>query len=280
MESAPWSKKQLRRLGECIRDEIDIPTALPSYDEVMLHYNDVAVDAQEQISELDWASLLGDRMFEVTSRPKTIDTLRQKLQRDHATPLSNIQDIAGVRFEAEMSLDEQDAVAAAIAGRFGHDLKYCLHDLRINPKSGYRAVHLWLRLPTRVEVQIRTHLQGTWANMYESLADVVGRDIRYGEIPADPRLRHTVTTLQHLSTEHIAKLERARNAILQIETASKTAWEVSARFPDDENLRAYATNLDANLDELRRVVQESELAVKSSLETLKASFDSIRDTRR
>jgi hypothetical protein len=99
-------------------------------------------------------------------------------------------------------------------------------------------------------------------------------------MPADGRLRETVSTLQHLSTEHIANLERARNAILQLETNSKTAWGVSARFPEDENLRAHATNLDTTLDELRKTVRESELVVKASLETLKASFDSIRDTRR
>lgn len=284
MESPPWSMKRLRKLGECIRDETEIPDALPSYDEVMLHYNDVAADAQERISELDWGSLLGSRPYEVTSRPKTIDTLRQKLKRDRDTPLSNIQDIAGVRFEAEMSLDEQDAVANAIAGRFGHDLEACLHDLRITPRSGYRAVHIWLRLPTRVEVQIRTHLQSAWANMYESLADVLGREIRYGELPTDPEGRKTVETLQNLSVEHISRLEGLRNKILPLESSSQRMWDAVSKQSEGSDgalrLREHAVRLDNSLADMRAVVRESEASVKSSMESLKATFDSIRDTRR
>lgn len=142
MESPPWSNKQLRKLGVSIRDEVEVATGLPAYDEVMLYYNDVAAETQEIIRGIDWSVLLGSRPFEVTSRPKTIDTLRQKLKRDPDTPLSSIQDIAGVRFEAEMSLDEQDAVANAIAGHFGQEATNCIRDLRKEPRSGYRAVHL------------------------------------------------------------------------------------------------------------------------------------------
>ena len=250
----------------------------------MLHYNDVAADTQERIRELDWDSLLGSRPYEVTSRPKTIDTLRQKLKRDRDTPLSNIQDIAGVRFEAEMSLDEQDAVANAIAGRFGHDLEVCRHDLRLTPRSGYRAVHLWLRLPTRVEVQIRTHLQSAWANMYESLADVFGREIRYGDLPSNPEARKAVETLQNLSVEHISKLEGVRNKILPLEASSRKIWEAVSKQPEGSDgalrLREHAVRLDQSLTDMRTVVKESEASIQSSMDSLKATFDSIRDTRR
>lgn len=284
MESPPWSLKRLRKLGECIRDESEVPDSLPSYDEVMLHYNDVAADTQERISELDWDSLLGSRPYEVTSRPKTIDTLRQKLKRDRSTPLSNIQDIAGVRFEAEMSLDEQDAVANAIAGRFGHDLEVCLHDLRLTPRSGYRAVHLWLRLPTRVEVQIRTHMQSAWANMYESLADVVGREIRYGEMPANAEMRQAVEALQDLSVDHISTLEGVRNKILPLEASARRMWDAVSKQPEGSDgalrLREHAVRLDNSLTDMRRVVRESEASIASNMESLKVTFDSIRDTRR
>lgn len=123
------------------------------YDDVMLWYNDVAAEVQRFVEALDWQPLLGERTFEVTSRSKTLDTLRQKLRRDRSTPLPSVQDVAGVRFEAEMSLDEQDAIAQAIAGMYGQQPS-SLKDLRSNPHSGYRAVHVWLRLPVRVEVQV------------------------------------------------------------------------------------------------------------------------------
>ncbi|MEE1621639.1 hypothetical protein ACQ7DA_10660 [Zafaria sp. J156] len=91
MEEPSWSNKQLRRLGESIRDERTPPADLPRYDEVMLHYNELASRTQSRLMDFDWTLLLGGRTFEITSRSKTIDTLRQKLQRDHATPLSSIR---------------------------------------------------------------------------------------------------------------------------------------------------------------------------------------------
>lgn len=130
MNELPWSNSQLRKLGKCIQSNETPPANVPDYGEVMMHYNDVAAEVQEKIRGLDWESLLGGRAFEVTSRPKTIDTLRQKLQRDTTKPLQVIQDIAGVRFEAEMTLDEQDAVVNAIVGLFDHKYEDCVKDLR------------------------------------------------------------------------------------------------------------------------------------------------------
>lgn len=195
----PWSTAQLKRLSRCIEADEEPTPELPAYDDVMVFFNELAVAVQRTIADLDWEPLLGDRRFEVTSRPKTIDTLRQKLQRDHSRPLPSVQDIAGVRFEAEMNLDEQDAVAQAIAGLFDHDPRECLRDLRESPHSGYRAVHVWLRFPARVEVQVRTHLQGAWANAYESAADIFGRDIRYGIMPTDEPGREVVESLHTMS---------------------------------------------------------------------------------
>ncbi|SJN40735.1 GTP pyrophosphokinase [Microbacterium esteraromaticum] len=116
-----------------------------------------------------------------------------------------------MRFEGEMSLDEQDAVAHAIAGMYGQDPS-SVKDMRAQPHSGYRAVHVWLRLPARVEVQVRTHMQGAWANVYEAAADVFGRDIRYRVRPDDPVQRNIVDSLQSLSVVATAKMEEERNS--------------------------------------------------------------------
>ena len=211
MLESPWSNARLKKLSRHIREGTPTPSGVPSYDEVMLWYNDVAADVLQKIEGLDWTPLLGDRPFEVSSRSKTIDTLRQKLRRDRNTPLPFVQDVAGVRFEAEMSLDEQDAVAHAIAGMYGHGHD-SIKDLRADPHSGYRAVHVWLRLPVRVEVQVRTHMQSAWANVYEAAADVFGRDIRYGWYPEDPTAREIVERLHDLSMRTIATMEEMRNA--------------------------------------------------------------------
>lgn len=230
----------------------------------MVFYNDVAAETQAKIAALDWSPLLGDIIPEVTSRPKTIDTLRQKLQRERTTPLQNIQDIAGVRFEAEMTLDEQDAVSHAIAGVFNHERTDCERDLRNNAHSGYRAVHLWLRLPARVEVQIRTHLQGQWANTYEAAADVLGREIRYGELPGHRAGRRFVESLQEVSTREIRELEEGRSRVRRMTQRLKER---------DLSTPVELETIEAQMDSMEAVVQQT-------LGELKERFDRMRARRK
>lgn len=272
MQPCPWSKNQLKKLSRHIRDDTDPPAGLPTYGEVMLWYNEVAAEVQGKIAALDWTPLLQDREFEVTSRSKTIDTLRQKLRRERSTPLPSVQDVAGVRFEAEMSLDEQDAVATAIAGMFEHDLEECTHDLRDAPHSGYRAVHVWLRLECRVEVQIRTHLQGSWANAYESAADLFGRSIRYDALPDNKSAREIVIGLRRVSTGRIAPMEQDRNEIeilnLQIDEHHRQFGEAD----DDEFVETRA-----RLKEVKTRFKSNELELQRDLQELRESFDMVRD---
>lgn len=272
----PWSGGQLKRLGKCIRDEVAVPADLPPYEEVMAFYNDVAVETQDRIQALDFESLLGSRPYEVTSRSKTIDTLRQKLQRDRATPLSSVQDVAGVRFEAEMSLDEQDAVANAIIGCFDHTQE-AIRDLRNDPHSGYRAVHVWLRLPVRVEVQIRTHLQGGWANLYEVAADVLGRDIRYGHAPSHPAAAKVVKDLHHISLDTIQELENLRNTVEQTRARHENIKRMLAHNPSKHHKRMAKqhqgshTMLEEAAATLRSLEEQMRDAMIALTETLMAS---------
>jgi hypothetical protein len=213
----------------------------------MAWFDGLAVDVQERIRGHNWQTALGRRTFEVVSRPKTIETLRQKLQRDRNTPLQNIQDVAGVRFEADMTLSEQDEVVRQIAHLFDHDPdeSWVIRDLRSNPHSGYRAVHLWLRLPDgRVEVQVRTALQGAWANVFETAADVVGRDIRYGWMPDDPLFAELVRGLIDLSETSFALFEQRRDSI--------TATEPQML----EAVMVWHTRALANLEELETMLSE------------------------
>lgn len=253
MEARPWSNSQLRKLGLALRAGAEPEVGVPAYDDVVIWYHRLAAHVLGRIAELDWQPLLGDRQPTVTSRAKTIDTLRQKLQRDPDTPLQSVQDVAGVRFEAEMSLDEQDAVAQAIAGHFGAVGARSIRDLRTDAHSGYRAVHVWLALPAgRVEVQVRTHLQGAWANVYEALADGVGRSIRYGHLPEDDHVRELVQSLQELSLNQISALEMQRNRRSRLES---DLFELQRRAPT----AADALN-DATAD--LRAVDESARALE------------------
>ena len=271
MLPCPWSTSELRRLSYHIRDETPAADDHPSYAEVIAWYNDLGAAVQQKIASLNWPPLLLDRPFEVTGRPKTLDTLRQKLRRDHSTPLQNVQDIAGVRFEAEMSLDEQDAVVTAICGVFDHDPSIAVRDMRAQPHSGYRAVHIWLRLPSRVEVQVRTHLQGLWANTYESAADVFGRGIRYDELPEKEIERKIVVGLRDTSRIRISRIEKDRNEIASIDLALEDRERKGiSEIPDELRLR---------LERLRARGQSNEQRLQEDLTKLREFFDEMRDER-
>lgn len=266
MEKYPWSAKQLRLLGESIRDEIPKPEKAPEYDEVMLYFNDYANSVQEQIDRLDWGSLLGNRKYEVTSRPKTIDTLRQKLQRDRNTPLSSVQDVAGVRFEADMTLDEQDVVVNALQAMFEETGTVIKRDLRDGQHSGYRAVHLWLRDPARAEIQIRTHLQGKWANMYEAAADLLGRDIRYGSMPENAAAQKLVRIMLDFS-KSVADFEIRYNKFIRQDLVLKSLQKFEMR-------RVRMKKSDVRRWVRRGVrIKENDLL----LENWKAELESTRD---
>lgn len=236
-----WSSKQLRRLGECLRERRETPAGHPSYEDVVGWFDDLAAAVSSDIRALDWCFLLSDGANpSITSRAKTIDTLRDKLCRDPATPLPSIQDTAGVRFECEMTLEDQDIVAATVARAFDCGPE-AIRDLRDGSHAGYRGVHVWLRLPQgRAEVQVRTHLQGEWANTYEALADWLGRRIRYGDLPKDPALADVVKDLQGLSTAIGAPLEKA---LSELATSAARLRQLEDAYT--QRLRALHETFDA-----------------------------------
>lgn len=201
LEQRPlWSKGDLRRLGEAlIIDRAVTPDGCPEYGEVMFWHNELAAEVAIRIATELWAATPPNQLS-ISARPKTIDTLVQKLQR-MATELGRVQDLAGVRIDADILLTQQTDLAQEIVGYFGAD-RATVKDLRARPHTGYRAVHVWLVLPAgRVEVQIRTLAQSEWANAYEEIADVMGRGIRYGEIPNNAEVRKAVDLMLGLSED-------------------------------------------------------------------------------
>jgi hypothetical protein len=101
--------------------------------------------------------------------------------------LSRVQDLAGARIVVR-DLSAQDEVRDRIIQFYvSQDCKYREVDRRKDPRFGYKAVHLVVQLDEiPVEIQIRTELQDTWAQIVERLADRWGRGIRYGQDPEDP----------------------------------------------------------------------------------------------
>jgi ppGpp synthetase/RelA/SpoT-type nucleotidyltranferase len=84
---------------------------------------------------------------------------------------------------------DQDDLVGHIVELFPDDARPPkLIDRRIDPRAGYRAVHLEVRrggIP--IEIQVRTALQHRWAELFERTADKLGRGLRYSErVPIDP----------------------------------------------------------------------------------------------
>lgn len=213
----PWSGKRLVRLGKSIRSATSMDQVTDDYVDVMAHYQNLSMSVQSCIEAECNAGKEESDLLLVTSRAKSIDTLAEKLKRTTSLQLPNIRDLAGVRVEGPMELSEQTELAHQLSKLFGHD-EESIHDLRLEDHSGYRAMHLWLDFPAgKVEVQIRTTLQGAWANAYEKAADFFGREIRYGVYPDDEKSKREVQLLQSLSTSRIALIERLGDTILTAE---------------------------------------------------------------
>lgn len=120
-----------------------------------------------------------------TSRLKTSTTIIDKLKREK-TRLATMQDLAGVRIVEDMSLLEQNRVVQRITKALPNSK---IIDRRDRPSFNYRAVHVIASIDgLPVEIQIRTRLQDEVAQITEKLADLWGRQIRYGGLPDDPDL--------------------------------------------------------------------------------------------
>jgi hypothetical protein len=182
------SKGEINRLGERIRskgglvDEADrelLERVLTEHMEILPRAREIIVDG------------LHPRPVDPTPRLKSDKTLVEKLLNEPGMELSRVQDISGMRIVEDLTWDQQDGLAAEIARLFE---RARLVDRRADPRSGYRTLHVVVSLDGRfIEVQIRTPLQDAWAQVFERLGDVWGRQIRYGGAPNPPKATDTGT---------------------------------------------------------------------------------------
>lgn len=152
--------------------------------------------------------------FVMTSRTKTRGTLIDKLRMQPGLGLPYIRDIAGIRLVLTRGggLLLQDEVAEQIRG-LGLLESVKTIDRRSAPMHGYRAVHLTGTLDDlAVEIQVRTDIQGSWANLFERVGDMWGRQYRYNDLADIPKSERTtrdavVQLIQTVSLECIGPIE-------------------------------------------------------------------------
>jgi ppGpp synthetase/RelA/SpoT-type nucleotidyltranferase len=221
----PMAKNQVRKLGERLRKS-DVPAAA----DLQLLYR--LLEAYQESMELVADRLRVELGVRPSRRLKTTGTIIDKVKRSDCAHLANIQDLAGVRVVLE-TLDrrEQDRVCRQVEEMFTADgtAPPRVIDRRVQPMHGYRAVHVVPLIDgVPVEIQVRTTLQHEWAELFEKMADVYGRGIRYGEQPLLP----TVPSDAPAELQKIVDVERnVRGSGMRLALAVSDMFNLIERIP-------------------------------------------------
>lgn len=143
-----------------------------------------------QMNLRNYARAVSEDAF-VAQRLKRRESIEAKLSRGPNMRLSQMQDIGGCR-SVVPSADDVDAVFLRfVNSRAKHDLTRADDYLERPRDSGYRGIHLVYRYRTqsarnqpydglRVEVQIRSQLQHSWATAVETVGLFSGEALKSG----------------------------------------------------------------------------------------------------
>ena len=255
----PFSKSQIERLGRrLVEQSLPAEVDLDDLAALLGAYDEVLAAASREVRDLGYAP---------TGRLKNTGTILEKLRRQGGTWLKSIQDLAGLRVVIEGGLRAQDQVAEEIMQCFaGCPKAPKLIDRREDPRQGYRAVHVIVfpeGIP--VEVQIRTHLQHGWAEVFEKLADLVGREIRYGEdwwLPGEREVPQALGLNPHVDL----LLKEAAKSIEQTKEGVNLLIDV-------------LFTISANIAELEDILTDPRVPLKRA-EALQARFRESLDAAR
>lgn len=254
-------------------------------------YRDFIVDAdarrvavQEMIDYLlEALSVSIPRLgVESTGRVKTRKTLREKLQREPATKLPSIRDVAGVRVVVNCSLTELEIGVSLIQKlmsesgplrRLGFTGEARLIDRLTQPMHGYRALHLEVRLDgAPAEIQFRTQLQHEWAEFMELLCDRWGREPRYG-LP----IVESDASIRGVKQGMIDRMLDLSRTIAQIEEGSRSVGLGHINFDaiEDDDY-AFPSGLRERYERLRDATEPAlaglHRSMRESIDTLQKMF--------
>ena len=196
------SRSRIDRLGEAIKSG-----ELNDVDQSVFNY--LRSQWAELGNEISNKLMLefGNDEFGVSLRLKNLETIRAKLLRT-TLRLSSLRDVVGARIVVNEGLSLQNgSVLRTMALSGNYVIK--IIDRREFPSFGYRAVHVEVRQGLYSgEIQIRTPLQHEWARSMESLARLVGRDVRYGGKPVVDTYSPVVRNLLLNSYKDLVELGR------------------------------------------------------------------------
>jgi ppGpp synthetase/RelA/SpoT-type nucleotidyltranferase len=191
---------QIDRLGERLKRGRASEADLRLLDEFRLSFTQPYIAVVGRIRQEFGMAVTG-------RQAKTSASVFAKLQREHLR-LSQMQDIAGCRMVVG-NIVEQGQVATTLSAMLPSS---ALVDRRVKSSHGYRAVHVIVNsLGKPIEVQVRTVLLHSWAELSEKISDRFGSELKYGGGPEFYRqllmkLSELVASLEALETRiHAAR---------------------------------------------------------------------------
>ncbi len=193
---------------------------------------------------------------------KNTGTILEKLRRSGGSGLKSMQDLGGMRIVGMFDRRGQDEVTEWVCVLFADEERAPkVIDRRAAPMHGYAAVHV-IVFPddAPIEIQIRTARQHEWAELFEKLADLVGRDIRYGQPPRTWWTTEELDTMDSLLQELVHTEYELRVATVK-QALAMAAWiaaveEAEFAAPDDPVLDAHRSRVDAALADFRDSLDE------------------------
>jgi putative GTP pyrophosphokinase len=196
----PHSKGKLNRAGVALAA---VEHASPEYKEALNTVNEWRTCHAYPLNTFNSTLRHKVRKYNgalVAQRLKRLPTIIDKLKRYPDMNLAQMQDIGGIRAVVN-TIGEAIQLRAEYTepGRFTHILKR-EHDYIQCPKpDGYRGIHLVFEYNNTlsrnglaqdykgllVEMQLRTHLQHTWATAVETIGTLLGESFKTGTGSAD-----------------------------------------------------------------------------------------------
>lgn len=195
-DNKPFTNGDMKRIGNALKqgrqpDLNKFAEVINWYDNLINEVSAIAFETIQDYANQSSTLPLHLRLAEVplpATRIKSDDTIAEKLARLN-TKLDRIQDFAGCRFDLDCTLSAQLQIAEHLKDEFEkRGAKVEIKNYLVNTQRGYRGIHLHITgTAGRCELQLRTLLQASWANLNEVLGDLYGRKHRYDDITqSDP----------------------------------------------------------------------------------------------